>query len=479
MVVLGRKREIEALDRDLRKEESQFVAVYGRRRVGKTYLIREHFHDQFFFYHTGLRGGSLRSQLIAFRASLIKYGQEKCPVLKNWLEAFEQLDRLVRAGAPGRKIIFIDELPWMDTPKSGLVTGLEYFWNAKVSARTEHDVFLIVCGSASSWIVKNLLKNTEGLYGRLTDRLQLRPFSLSECEEYASRLGLELTRMEIAEAYMVFGGIPYYWSLLRNDLSLAQNIDELLFAEGGKLRDEYNYLYASIFKNAEPHLKVVEALCGKKSGLTREEIIVATGLKNGGNFKTLLDELEQCDFIRSYTPVGKKNRGSVYQLIDSYTLFYHAFIRNRPKDDTGFWLSVLDSSRLANWRGLAFERLCLQHVREIVRALGISGLQVTAHSWRGADAQIDLLLDRSDRAVDICEIKCTDSPYEIDKSEYERLLNRKRALQATLPACRRARLVMITSAGLRHNKYWNAVQAELTLDDLFDVPRTARSRPRS
>lgn len=467
MVILGRKREIEALERDLRKEESQFIAVYGRRRIGKTYLIREHFHDQFFFYHTGLRGGTLRSQLIAFRASLIKYGHERCPVLKNWLEAFEQLDVLVRTGVPGRKIIFIDELPWMDTPKSGLVTGLEYFWNAKASARSEHDIFLIVCGSASSWIVKNLLKNTGGLYGRLTDRLQLKPFRLSECEELAYRLGLEMTRTEVADAYMVLGGIPYYWSLMRNDLSLAQNIDELLFSEGGKLRDEFSYLYASIFKNAEPHLKVVEALSGKKSGLMREEIIAATGLKNGGNFKTVLDELEQCDFIRSYTPVGKKNRGAVYQLIDNYTLFYYAFIKGRPKDDTGYWLRTLDSSRLANWRGLAFERLCLQHVREIVQALGISGLQVTAHAWRGLGAQIDLLLNRSDRTVDICEIKCTDAPYEIDKVEYEKLLNRKQALQAVLPVRTRTRLVLISFSGLRPNKYRNAIQAELALDDLF------------
>ena len=467
MLILGRKREIEALERDLRKEESQFIAVYGRRRIGKTYLIREHFHDQFFFYHTGLRGGTLRSQLIAFRASLIKYGHERCPVLKNWLEAFEQLDVLVRTGVPGRKIIFIDELPWMDTPKSGLVTGLEYFWNAKASARSEHDIFLIVCGSASSWIVKNLLKNTGGLYGRLTDRLQLKPFRLSECEELAYRLGLEMTRTEVADAYMVLGGIPYYWSLMRNDLSLAQNIDELLFSESGKLRDEFSYLYASIFKNAEPHLKVVEALSGKKSGLMREEIIAATGLKNGGNFKTVLDELEQCDFIRSYTPVGKKNRGAVYQLIDNYTLFYYAFIKGRPKDDTGYWLRTLDSSRLANWRGLAFERLCLQHVREIVQALGISGLQVSAHAWRGLGAQIDLLLNRSDRTVDICEIKCTDAPYEIDKVEYEKLLNRKQALQAVLPVRTRTRLVLISFSGLRPNKYRNAIQAELALDDLF------------
>lgn len=467
MNLLGRTRETQALDRDLQKDESQFVAVYGRRRVGKTYLIREHFHNQFFFSHTGLRGGNLKSQLIAFRASLMKCGHEKCPVLANWLEAFAELNRLVEAGAPGRKVIFIDELPWMDTPKSGLVTGLEYFWNALASARPERDIFLIVCGSASSWIVKNLLKNTEGLYGRLTDRIQLKPFSLSECEAYARRLGLDLSRAEVAEAYMVFGGIPYYWSLLRPDLSLAQNIDDLLFAADGKLRNEFDYLYASIFKNAEPHMKVVEALFGKKSGLTREEIIQATGLKNGGNFKTVLDELEQCDFIRSYCPVGKRTRGTVYQLIDDYTLFYYAFIRNRPKDDAGFWLNALDSSRIANWHGLAFERLCLQHIQEIKRALGIAGLQVTAHAWRGEHTQIDLLLNRSDRTIDICEIKYAETPYEIDKAEHERLLARKAALQASIPVRRRYRLVMITFAGLKHNKYWNDIQSELVLDDLF------------
>ena len=242
---------------------------------------------------------------------------------------------------------------------------------------------------------------------------------------------------------------------------------EIEAAADGKLRDESDCLYASLFKNAVPHLKVVEALYGKKSGLAREEILAATGLKNGGNFKTLLDELEQCDFIRSYTPIGKKNRGAVYQLVDNYTLFYYAFIKGRPRDDAGYWLNALGSPRLANWRGLAFERLCLLHVREIKRALGIAGLQVTAHAWRGEGVQIDLLLNRSDRTVDICEIKCTEGQYEIDKSEHERLLGRKQALQKTLPARMRTRLVMITSAGLRHNKYWNAIQSELTLDDLF------------
>ena len=344
---------------------------------------------------------------------------------------------------------------------------LDEIGNSMVSARRERDVFLIVCGSASSWIVKNLLKNTEGLYGRITDRIQLKPFTLAECEKFAQRLGLDMTRKDVAEAYMVFGGIPYYWSLLREDLSLAQNIDELLFAADGKLRNEFDYLYASIYRHPEPHLKVIKALFGRKSGLTREEIIAATGLKNGGNFKTVLDELEQCDFIRSYCPVGKKNRGAVYQLIDNYTLFYYTFIEGRPRDDAGFWLNALDSARLANWHGLAFERLCLQHVAEIKRALGISGLQVTAHAWRNEHAQIDLLLNRSDKTIDLCEIKFSEKPYEIDKVEHGKMLKRRLVFQETLTVARRCRIVLITFSGLKPNKYRSDVQSELTLHDLF------------
>lgn len=467
MQLLGRKKEIEALEWDFQKDESQFIALYGRRRIGKTYLIRELFHDQFFFSHTGMRGGSLKSQLIAFRASLIQYGHEKCPVLKNWLEAFLELNKLIQSGPAGRKVIFIDELPWMDTPKSGLLTGLEYFWNSFASARRENDIFLIVCGSASSWIVKNLLKNTEGLYGRLTDRIQLKPFSLSECEEYATRLGLEFTRQEVADAYMVFGGVPYYWSLLNPKLSLAQNVDELLFSADGKLRDEYGYLYASIFKNAQQHLAVVEALATRKCGMTREEIISATGLKNGGNFKILLDELEQCDFIRSYVPFGKRNRGTVYQLIDNFTLFHHSFLAGAARESAGFWLSAQETPKVQNWHGLAFERLCLQHVEQIKRALGIVGIRVGVCSWRGPHAQIDLLLDRADRTIDICEIKGSYAPFALDAEEHAKLLKRKADFIQTTGTSYHCRFVMITFAGLKKNKYQGVVQAEIELDDLF------------
>ena len=241
MDLIGRTEEIKSLEWALEKSEPQFIAVYGRRRVGKTFLIREMFHDQFTFSHTGLRNADMKSQLAAFRASLIQHGHVKCPVLRNWCEAFYELFRLIGMSPYGRKVIFIDELPWMDTRRSDLITGLEGFWNGRATARREKDVFLIVCGSASSWIVKKLFRNCGGLYGRLTDRVWLRPFTLAECERYALRLGLPMTRQEICEAYMIFGGIPYYWSLMRPDMSLAQNVDALFFAERGKLRDECHY----------------------------------------------------------------------------------------------------------------------------------------------------------------------------------------------------------------------------------------------
>lgn len=474
MELLGRKEEIRSLEWDLSKGEPQFVAVYGRRRVGKTYLVREMFHDQFTFSHTGLKGADMRGQLAAFRGSLVRSGYTDCPTLHSWLEAFDELDRLVVSAPPGRKILFIDELPWMDTPKSGLVTGLESFWNGRATARHEKDVFLVVCGSASSWIVTKLLKNCEGLYGRLTDRIWVRPFSLGECEVYAERLGLSMTRAEICEAYMAFGGIPYYWSLLRPDMSLAQNMDELFFSPRGKLRDEYRYLYASIFRNAEPHLKVVEALSTRKSGMSRDEIVKATGVPNGGNFKVVLEELEQCDFIRRYVPSGRRNRGALFQLMDNFTLFHQSFLADGTNRDEHFWSTSLESPRVRTWKALAFERVCLQHLPQIKRALGIAGVRTEAFAWRSQSddpetrgVQIDLVIDRADRTVDLCEMKYSDGPYEIDKDEDERLRGRRAAYQREAGGRKNCRTTLVTSYGVKPGKYRGVVQAEVTLDDLF------------
>ena len=473
--MIGRIDEIQALDRALQKEESQFVAVYGRRRIGKTYLIREKFRDQFAFYHTGVREGNQDEQLQAFRISLRQYGLRKCPRLRNWLDAFACLHELIAQGDnSGRKVVFLDELPWMDTPRSGMLTALEYFWNNLASVRREKDVFLVVCGSATSWMVRNLIHNEGGLHNRLTDQIWLRPFTLRECEAYAASLGLEMSRSEICEAYMIFGGVPYYWSLLRADRSLAQNVDELCFSPHGKLRGEFGYLYASLFRNPEPYLKVVEALSGCKSGIMREELIAKTGLRNGGNFKAILDDLVNCDFVRRYTARKKKNREAFFQLIDNFTLFYYEFLKDDSTASGDFWTKQRETPKLFGWRGRAFERVCLLHERQLKAALGISGIRTDVYSWRTRSeesghrgAQVDLVIERTDGNINLCEMKHADGEYVLTGEEAERLLWRKSAFAAESGVRKTLRLTLVTPAGLVRNKHSGIIQNVVTLGDLF------------
>ena len=299
-MIIGREKEQKELLGLLEKEESQFCAVYGRRRVGKTYLIRETFNYQFCFQHTGVANGTLRQQLTSFRNSLMSLGM-KCAIPKNWFEAFELLKQHIKNAPTGKKIIFIDELPWMDTPKGNLIGALENFWNGWATARPEKDIVLIVCGSATSWISKKILKDKGGLRGRLTARIKIVPFTLRECELFANSAGLALGRKDVLELYMILGGIPYYWSFLKKGLSTAQNIDQLFFTETAQLRDEFDALYAILFKRPENYLKVIECLSnGKKSGSTRERLISESKLSDGGTFSTILEELEECGFIRRY-----------------------------------------------------------------------------------------------------------------------------------------------------------------------------------
>ena len=472
--MIGRKEELKALDWDLSRPESQLVVVYGRRRIGKTYLIREKFSDQFTFYHTGVRDGTLRDQLDAFRASLVQYGYRKCPRLASWLDAFARLSELVAAAPAGRKVVFIDEMPWMDTPRSKLVSSFEYFWNNQMLVRKEKDVFMVVCGSATSWIVENIVHNKGGLHDRLTDRIWLRPFTLKECSEYAASLGVTLSRHEICQAYMIFGGVPYYWSLLRGDRSFAQNVDSLCFAEHGKLRDEFGYLYSSLFHDATAHLKIVTALASCKSGVTREELIEKTGITNGGTMKKTLEELVRCDFVRQFNAWHKKNRDAFFQLTDNFTLFHFSFM-NGNVHDPNFWMNSVGGARLANWEGQSFERVCVLHIDQIKRALGISGVGCEVYSWRKrADskrekgAQIDLVLERQDGNVNLCEMKFYRTPYEITAEEEAKLLNRREAFRADTGTTANCRITVIAAEGIKPGVHASVAQNILTLDDLLD-----------
>ena len=470
-MIIGRKEEQQILHSAVQSENSEFVAVYGRRRVGKTYLIRETFGYKFTFQHTGLAKGNTKEQLFSFAISLRDAGYDDCPIPKSWLEAFSLLSTYLKNSTDEKKIVFLDELPWMDTPRSNFISAFEHFWNGWASARK--DIVLIICGSATSWIINKVINDHGGLHNRVTKQIALQPFTLKECEMFAQSKGLEMSRYQLAECYMVFGGIPYYWSLLEKGLSLAQNIDKIIFAKNGKLSNEFNQLYASLFKSPEQYIDIVTALGKKKVGMTREEIIAATDKYSNGALSKVLDELEYCGFIRKYNGFDKKSKQAIYQLIDNYTLFYFKFIQQNENNDEHFWSASIDSAMHRAWSGLAFERLCMAHTQQIKAALGIAGVLSNVYSWRKeADetsdgAQIDLLIDRKDQVINLCEMKYSLSEYVIDAEYEQKLRNKKSVFIDTTNTRKAVHLTMVTTFGIKVNAHSGIVQNEITLEDLF------------
>jgi AAA+ ATPase superfamily predicted ATPase len=473
MKIIGRAFEQEELERYYESPRPEFIAVYGRRRVGKTYLIREFFKQGFAFYFTGVANSDAQIQLRNFNQYVKEYGGTDLKPARDWFEAFNNLKQLLqkkKANSDSEKqVVFIDEMPWLDTPKSGFLTALEFFWNSWASAQPE--ILLIVCGSATSWIINNLLKNHGGLHNRVTGRILLEPFSLAECEAYFSENGLALNRHQIVQSYMIFGGIPYYLNFMNKSLSLPQNIDRICFSKTANLKDEFEELYASLFKHSRRHIEIVVALSRKQSGLTREEIITATGLSAGGTLTKTLDELEQCGFIRRYRDFTRKKNGHYYQLIDFFTLFYLRFMKENSSDDEHFWSNYQSSSGYRAWSGYAFERVCSAHITQIKQKLGITGVSTDACSWRSKKveqgAQIDLLIDRRDSVINLCEMKYAQTVFVIDKRYDEVLRNKKTAFQLETGTRKALHQTMITTYGIEHNAYWNSVQSEIMMDDLF------------
>ncbi|MDO4960434.1 MAG: ATP-binding protein [Eubacteriales bacterium] len=471
-MIVGRKKEIEILKMAQDDTESHFIAVYGRRRVGKTFLIREAYSGRFTFQHSGKYGGTLKDQLFAFDASLKDSGLKLSKKSNNWAEAFENLKDLIRMSTEKRKIIFIDELSWMDTGKSNMVQNLEHFWNGWASARK--DIVLIVCTSATSWMISKIIHNKGGLYNRLTEQIHLNNFSLAECEQYIRSRDIALNRDQILRFYMVFGGVPYYWTFIRKGLGLEQNIDNMLFAKDAPLKDEFKYLYASIFKNPAHYISIIKALATKKIGMSRDEIIGSTGLANSGDLSVKLEELESCGFIRKYYAFGTKKKNAVYQLIDNFTLFYYAFME-KDISDAHFYENRLNMPEMNTWLGLAFERVCLEHTEKIKAKLGISGIQTTINSWHCKKdvenglygCQIDLLIVRKDQVINLCEMKFSNSEF-IPDADFENDIRRKihdfqtatRTKNAIFPT-------LITSYGMVTNTHSGCIQNVITMDDLF------------
>ena len=480
--IIGRNTEIEELMQLYRRNRPEFVAVYGRRRVGKTYLIKELFKDKMAFYHTGMspldadEANILQDQLKSFYNSLVRYGLEPTEHPKTWLDAFFLLEKLLESQDPKqRQVVFIDELPWMDTPRSRFLSAFEHFWNGWGSGRD--NLMLIVCGSATSWMEDNLINNHGGLYGRLTYEIKLSPFTLSECEAYFKAMDLRLMRYDIIQAYMAVGGIPYYLSFFRKGLSLGQNIDLLFFARNAKLKNEFDRLFSSLFSRPANYKKIINLLATRHSGFTRDEIAAATGIQNGGGFSKMLAALEASDFIVRYVPFGRSKREEHYKLVDSFCLFHAQFLANGDITDPEFWEKNQNAQRLSAWKGIAFEEVCLSHIQQIKNALGIGAITSTESAWslRGDDetegTQIDLLIDRADRVVNLCEMKFYKEEFAIDKAYDKKLRHRTQTLIDNLPKNRNVHLTLITTYGLAYNEYFGQIQKLVTMDDLFKETR--------
>lgn len=467
--LFGREEECRLIRKYLSSNKSEFVAVYGRRRIGKTFLLRQTLGDSLCFSFAGMANVTNVQQLLNFNLTLRQYMPE-AKMSTNWQEAFMELQRYVESCKQEIKVLFFDELPWMDTPKSNFISAFEHFWNAWASARS--DIKLFVCGSAASWMLDNVINNHGGLHNRVTHEIYLKPFTIGQCKQYFDTCHFGYNNREISEFYMVFGGIPYYMTLMDKELSVVQNIDRLIFSSQGELRNEKDNLFRSLFRHSADYVAIIDAISKKGKGLTRTEILEETKLNNNALFGKRLEELEKCNFIRKYKDYSGRQRQTVFQLIDPLCHFWNAVVSKNETKDECFWTHTQLSPLFNTWCGFAFEMLCLNHVQQLKQILGISGIQTNVYSWRTTGqetpgAQIDLLIDRADRCVNLCEMKFSRGEYEITKTEREKIENRATRFMQYAEPRKSIRLTMITSFGLKPNTHSSIIQSQITLDDLF------------
>ena len=484
-MIIGRETEKQRLQHAYESEFSRLVIVYGRRRVGKTFLVNETFRGKTYFEHTGeyisdkaskTTNEMLKQELNAFHSSLLRFGLKGSPVPMDWREAFEQLKDLIgpedlSATSSTKKVLFLDELSWMDTPDSNFLSMLSSFWNGWASKR--HDILLVVCASSTSWIFKKFLSDKGGLYRRQSDILHVKQFNLRECEEFAAHKHLSMTRKNIMEAYMILGGIPYYWDEFLPMDTVASGINRMFFGESPTLDNEFEMLYRVAFDQPLPYVKVITALSGKGCGMLREEIISTCGLSDGGTLSTILEDLEKSGFIRRYTAFGKAKKDSMFQLIDNFTLFYFKFLKDGIQYCDDF--SQIPARIFDNWAGHAFERVCLLHSEQIKKKLGISGIPTNVCSWQcrkdpqnGIEgAQIDLLIDKGNLGVCLCEMRFYEDDYPLSEKDEKDFARRRNSFRAVTKTKKSIQTVLVTTYGIVKNKYAGIVNAVVTADDLF------------
>jgi AAA+ ATPase superfamily predicted ATPase len=476
---IGREAELQVFSEALTSQEAELIAVFGRRRVGKTFLIRHAYQKRMIFEFSGLKDTKTAHQLERFRLALVKTFAIEAPLgkLPSWLHAFSLLSDLLEKSASAtkkKKVIFLDEFPWMDSPRSGFLSAFDNFWNSWASKQP--NLVVVICGSAASWMIQNIVRNKGGLHNRLTRRIRLAPFNLKETEQFLESQRVQFKRYQTLQIYMMMGGIPHYLKELRRGESVEQAIDRLFFAQDGLLREEFVSLYPALFDDPERHLAVVRALADKPSGLTRNQLIEVCPFDSGGSTTKMLEELLESGFVQQYFPFGKATKDAIFKLCDEYTIFYLKFIENSKASGQGAWLNKSQTPVYRIWGGLAFENLCLKHVQQIKKGLGILGIYTEQSVWRSdgrieeQGAQIDLLLDRADNTINLIEIKFSVSEFVIDKKYAAELEDKKRFFADKTATRKNLLITMLTSYGVKKNEYfYNTIQREITMDALFEA----------
>ena len=481
--LIGRQNELRIFDKMIASKESQFVAVYGRRRVGKTFLIRNSLSNKGIYIETtGRKDAPLKTQLENFAKALSKTFFNDIPIQtpSRWEDALALFDQELKKVPKKKKVIlFLDELPWLATKKSGLIQALDYYWNAHWSKTS--NLILVVCGSAASWMLDHLIHAKGGLHNRLTKRMLLEPFTLNETEQFLKSHSIHLSQKQILDLYMVTGGIPYYLKEVKRGRSAAQNIDELCFSKSGLLYTEFQQLFHALFDQAEVNLKIVREIAKSGNIISRENLLKKTKLPSGGTTNKRLTELSASGFIQCFIPYGKTSRNRYYRLVDEYTLFYLKWIEPIIKLGSfsgkgSYWEKLVNSPARAAWAGYAFESVCLKHTYEISKGLGLNHIPFNVGTWRfvpskkskAIGAQIDLLFDRGDDAITVCEIKYSDKLFTIDKPYAKSLTSKLDIFEVRTKTKKELFLAMITTTGVKHN-LWSEdiVDTQVTLDALF------------
>lgn len=473
MKIIGRRNERKELEQCERSEKSELVCVYGRRRVGKTFLVEQTFAGSFAFRATGVESGNTRQQLKSFHQRLKEHGDEIRTIPKDWFEAFSRLDHVlskkdVILSPHNKKIVFFDEFPWFATPRSDFLMAFGEFWNRR--GTESGDYLFIICGSATSWIIKNVLENTGSLYQRVTCQIFLAPFSLHETELFLNDRDFGWARNQIMECQMIFGGLPFFMDLLNRNESLRQNVDRLMFRQRALLRGESNRLLETTLKKNPAYGQVLELLSKYRYGMMRSECQTALKL-SAGTFNRVVEDLVKCGYIAEYKRKYEKNKPLYLQLTDSFLLFHYHFL-SKESDITSYSDFVQNTGSFSNWRGYAFELLCLRHIDQIKSALGISGVKTHYFPWvsmnREKGAQIDLVIERDDRITNICEMKCTDNPFILTKEYEKRLLTKRDVFQTETGTKQALKIVLISAEGIAGTAHTEHLADVITLDDLFD-----------